>query len=206
MGLVAEQIVYVVDDDDAVRDSIYELACSVGLTAKGYAGAQEFLAELMPEQAGCLILDIRMAKMSGLALQKALNEQGASIPIIFITAYGDVPTAVEAMKAGAIDFIQKPYRDQQLLDSINNALNYDLEKRAHSSGLAQLEEGLSALTNREKEVMVLMMSGAATKRVADELAISPRTVEIHRQRVLHKLGLRSISVLREKAPLLRSML
>lgn len=203
---MSEQTVYIVDDDEAVRDSVYELASSVGLRAKSYAGAHEFLADFDPEQGGCLILDIRMAMMSGLALQKELNDRGISIPIIFISAYGDVPTAVEAMKAGACDFIQKPYRDQQLLDSINNALHYDLIKRAHSSGTAQLEEGVAALTKREREIVALLISGDMSKDVAHKLGISPRTVDVHRQRVLSKLGLSSVSELVGNAKVLRAML
>ena len=191
--MVIEQVVNIIDDDESVRDSINELVSSVGLTARVYAGASEFLTDFSVQHAGCLVLDIRMARMSGLALQKKLNELGATIPVIFITGYGDVPTVVEAMKAGAIDFIQKPYHEQGLLDSINNALEYDRAQRTNASGHADIKEKMDALTRREREIMDLLSEGNNTKQIAQLLAISPRTVEVHRQRVLSKLDLNSVS-------------
>lgn len=190
--MVIEQVVNIIDDDEAVRDSINELVSSVGLAARVYPGAQEYLNDFSLQHAGCLVLDIRMARMSGLALQKKLNELGATIPVIFITGYGDVSTAVDAMKAGAVDFIQKPYGEQGLLDSINNALQYDLEQRANASGDADMKEKIDTLTNREKEIMALLAEGNNTKQLALILGISPRTVEVHRQRVLNKLSLSSV--------------
>lgn len=188
-----EQFVNIIDDDEAVRDSIEELVSSVGLHPRVYPDAMEFLKNFSLDYAGCLVLDVRMARMSGIALQRKLNEMGATIPVVFITGYGDVSTAVEAMKAGAIDFIQKPYSEQVLLDSINKALQYDFSRRTNTSGSAEIKQRIEALTNREKEIMQLLADGHNTKQIAQLLAISPRTVEVHRQRVLNKLGFSAVS-------------
>ncbi len=187
-----EQTVLVVDDDDAVRDSIKELVESVGLKAQTFASAQSFLESYTTDQAGCLVLDVRMARMSGLTLQAKLKEMGSDLPIIFITGHGDIDMAVQVMKAGAVDLIQKPYHEQNLLDSINDALEIDVEKRGASRKQGALEKQIASLTEREREVMDLLAGGHTNKAVAEQLGISPRTVEVHRQRVLEKCEVKSV--------------
>jgi FixJ family two-component response regulator len=186
-----EQTVFVVDDDAAVRDSIAELAESVGLRAEGYASALAFLEAFQRERPGCLVLDVRMAEMSGLVLQERLSELGARIPVIMLTGHGDVPMAVQAMKAGAVDFLQKPYRDQALLDTINAALSMDAAARRSSAAADNFEQCLAALTEREREVLDLLLAGNTSKEIARELEISPRTAEAHRGNLLRKFGVGS---------------
>jgi FixJ family two-component response regulator len=190
-----EQTVFIVDDDAAVRDSIQELLESVGLRAESYASGQAFLENFQPQRPGCLVLDVRMAGMGGLVLQEKLNELGAGIPVIIITAHGDVPMAVRALKAGAVDFVQKPYRDQLLLDSINNALTVDAIARRSQDGQDKRDLQLAALTRREQEVLDKLLSGAISKQIARELGISTRTVEAHRQNLLRKLQVTSVKEL-----------
>lgn len=189
---MTEPTVFIVDDDEAVRDSIYELVSSVGLSAEVYASAHQYLEIFDPERPGCLVLDVRMARMSGLALQAKLNEMRVPIPIVFISGHGDIPMAVKALKAGAVDFIQKPYRDQQLLDSINEALRRDAATRCGSVDRSEFAERLPLLTEREREVMDWAVKGLSSKAIAKQLDISPRTVEVHRSRLLGKLAVGSI--------------
>jgi FixJ family two-component response regulator len=189
------QTVFIVDDDAAVRDSIQELLESVGLRAESYASGQAFLDNLQPQRPGCLVLDVRMAGMGGLVLQEKLNELGAGIPVIIITGHGDVPMAVRALKAGAVDFVQKPYRDQLLLDSINNALTVDAIARRSQDGHNKRDLQLAALTKREQEVLDKLLTGAISKQIARELGISTRTVEAHRQNLLRKLQVTSVKEL-----------
>lgn len=189
------QTVFIVDDDPGVRDSIRELVESVGLHAESYASAQAFLEEFQAERPGCLVLDVRMAKMSGLMLQEELNEKGARIPIIMITGHADVPMAVHALKAGAVDFVQKPYRNQMLLDSINNALTMDTNARSSHEETRLRERRLATLTGREREVLDELLAGNASKEIARALGISPRTVEAHRHNMLRKLGVGSVKEL-----------
>jgi len=186
-----EQTVFIIDDDAAVRDSIQELVESVGLCAQTYVSAQAFLDSFQPERSGCLVLDVRMAGMSGLLLQEKLAELGAGIPVIIITGHGDVPMAVRALQAGAADFVQKPYRDQLLLDSINKALASDVAARRAASERVDQDEQLAALTTREREVLDKLLEGSTSKQTARQLAISPRTVEAHRRNILGKLELGS---------------
>jgi len=190
-----EQMVFVVDDDAAVRDSIAELVESVGLQAECYASAAEFLDNLEPERPGCLVLDVRMAEMSGLELQQRLNTLGISMPVIMLTGHGDVTMAVEAMKAGAVDFLQKPYREQALLDSINTALMKDATDRRSDAVDERLDQRLAGLTEREREVLDQLLLGKTSKEIARILAISPRTAEVHRRNLLHKLGFRTVKEL-----------
>jgi RNA polymerase sigma factor (sigma-70 family) len=195
-----EQTVFVVDDDAAVRDSIRELVESVGLQAEGHASALALLDALQPQRPGCLVLDVRMAAMSGLVLQQRLNELGSRIPVIVLTGHGDVPIAVQAMKAGAVDFIQKPYREQALLDSINAALALDAAARQSSGAADDLEQRLAALTEREREVLDRILSGSTSKEIARELGVSPRTVEAHRKNLLRKLGIGTVKELMLRLP------
>jgi FixJ family two-component response regulator len=195
MGNMQAQTVFVVDDDEAVRDSIQELVESVGLQAEGYDSAPAFLDAFESQRPGCLVLDVRMAEMSGLVLQERLNELKASIPVILLTGHGDVPMAVQAMRSGAVDFIQKPYREQALLDSINVALTTDAAARRSSVVTDDVEQRLASLTGREREVLDKILSGLTGKEIARELGVSPRTVEAHRKNLLHKLGIATVKAL-----------
>jgi two-component system, LuxR family, response regulator FixJ len=188
-------VVYVVDDDEAVRGSLRLLLKSVGLTPIAMGSAREFLAKYEPQQPGCLVLDVRMPEMSGLELQEQLNLQGAIIPVIFITGHGDVPMAVEAMQAGAFDFLQKPFRDQDLIDRIQRALEKDRSNRSTLTERNTIRERLESLTPREREVLTMVTSGKANKVMATDLGVSQRTVEIHRSRVMEKMGANSLAQL-----------
>ena len=187
--------VYIVDDDDAVRNSLRLLLKSVGLAAQSHASAQEFLERYDPAQPGCMVLDVRMPGMSGLELQQELNLRGAVIPVIFITGHGDVPMAVEALQHGAFDFLQKPFRDQDLIDRIQRALEKDRGNREELKKRAQIRERRESLTPREREVLDLVTSGKANKVMAGDLGVSQRTVEIHRARVMEKMGAASLAQL-----------
>lgn len=187
--------VYIVDDDNGVRSSIRVLMKSVNLPAAAFASAQEFLSAYNPTQAGCVILDIRMPGMSGLELQEALNESGAVIPVIFITGHGDVPMAVEAMRHGAFDFLQKPFRDQDLIDRVQQALARDRETREGLREHGKIRARIASLTPRELEVLDLLTIGKANKMMARDLGLSQRTVEIHRAHVMEKMGAKSVAQL-----------
>lgn len=186
-------IVFIVDDDEAVRNSLRLLVKSVGLSATALVSAQEFLASYDPLQPGCLVLDVRMPGMSGLELQQQLNARGAVIPVIFITGHGDVPMAVEAMQQGAFDFLQKPFRDQDLMDRIQRALEKDRANRAELGERSRIREQYETLTPREREVLALVTSGKANKVMAADLGLSQRTIEIHRARVMEKMGASSLA-------------
>lgn len=188
-------IVHIVDDDDGVRRATSALMESVGYLYSSYASASEFLRRYQSSQAGCLILDIRMPEMSGLELQNELNQRGIRIPVIFVTGHGDVPMAVEAMKKGAFDFVQKPFRDQDLLDRVNRALHQDAAQRQETADKEDVLKRWNTLTQREKEVMALIVEGKANKVVAQDLDLSERTVEIHRARVMEKMQVRSVAQL-----------
>jgi len=192
---MAEPTVFIIDDDEAVRDSIKELANSVELRTETFRSALEYLDAFDPARPGCLVLDVRMARMSGIQLQAKLNGMGARIPIVFISAHGDVNTAVNAVKAGAVDFVQKPYHEQQLLDAINDALARDAVLRAAADDGGGFDERLGTLTAREREVMDLALKGLSSKLIAKELGISHRTVELHRSRLLEKLDVSSMTEL-----------
>jgi two-component system, LuxR family, response regulator FixJ len=188
-------LVYLVDDDEAIRDSLSLLLDAVGFEHAVYPSALEFIAAYDPEQHACLIADIRMPGMSGLELQQKLNQQHAIVPIIFITGHGDVPMAVSAMKSGAADFIQKPFRDQDLIDRIHKALAKDQTMRVSRAQEKAIRERVAQLTPRELEVMQHVVRGHANKVIAMDLGVSQRTVELHRARVMHKLEMRSLAEL-----------
>jgi len=190
---VVEPTVFVVDDDAGVRKSIRELLISVGLAVETFESAQSFLDILDTTRPGCLVLDVRMARMSGLALEATLAEKGADIPIVFISGHGDISMAVSAVKRGAVDFVPKPYQEQQLLDAINEALRRDALRRVAPLDASGLSERMQMLTSREREVLDLALKGYSSKRIALELAISYRTVELHRSHLLEKLGAASIT-------------
>jgi FixJ family two-component response regulator len=192
---VSEPTVFIVDDDDAVLDSIAELVMSVGLRAATFRSAQEFRDSFNPERPGCLVLDVRMAHTSGPALQDELNAMGARIPIVFISGHGDISVAIKTIKAGAVDFVQKPYHEQQLLDSINEALRRDTEARQVTGSGEGFAERLAALTERERVVLEQVVQGLSSKSIAKVLDISYRTVELHRSHIMEKLRVRSVAEL-----------
>lgn len=187
--------VFIVDDDEAVRDSLRLLLKSIGLPVRTFASAQEFLPGYEARQPGCLVLDIRMPGMSGLELQQQLNMRGATIPVVFITGHGDIPMAVEAMQHGAFDFLQKPFRDQDLIDRVQRALERDATIRAQLRTTDRIRENLASLTPREREVLSLVTAGKPNKVMAGDLGVSQRTVEIHRARVMEKMQARSLAQL-----------
>jgi two-component system response regulator FixJ len=186
-------VVYIVDDDDGMRRALSVLMTTVGYQPAAFAGPREFLAKHDPSQPSCLVLDVRMPEMSGLELQQQLNRSGSMLPVILISGHGDIPMAVQAMKDGAFDFLQKPFRDQELLDRINGALKLDVENRASTDRLADLKQRSDSLTPREREVMASVVDGKANKVIAIDLGLSERTVEIHRANVMEKMGARSVA-------------
>jgi len=185
--------VFVVDDDDGMRSALDALLSTVGYKTAVFSRPSEFLANFKIDSPGCLVLDIRMPDMSGLELQQHLNRIGSMLPVIFITGHGDVPMAVQAMKEGAFEFVQKPFRDQDLLDRINHALKQDAENRNTVARRAEVLHRLESLTPRERQVMDLVVEGAANKVIAIDLDLSERTVEIHRAKVMEKMGARSVA-------------
>jgi FixJ family two-component response regulator len=187
--------VYIVDDDDAIRSALKFVFKSVGLPATTLPSAQAFLEAYDPDQPGCLVLDVRMPGMSGLALQEQLNLKGAIIPVIFISGHADIPMAVEAIQHGAFDFLQKPFRDQDLIDRVQRALAKDRTTRAMLKERSQILERFESLTVRERDVLQLMTEGKANKVMAAELGLSQRTIEIHRAHVMEKTGAASIAQL-----------
>jgi two-component system, LuxR family, response regulator FixJ len=188
-------VVFVVDDDESVRSSLRFLLRTAGLESRAFGSAPEFLQSYDPAQPGCLVLDVRMPGMNGLELQQELNLRGAIIPVIFITGHGDIPMAVEAMQHGAHDFLQKPFRDEDLIERIQKALARDAEARAGLEGHKAIRASLESLTPREREVLELMVRGKPNKVMAHELGVSQRTVEIHRARVMEKSGAASLAEL-----------
>jgi RNA polymerase sigma factor (sigma-70 family) len=189
----AKPTVYIVDDDQQIRYAMELLMRSVGMDYAIFGSGNDFLDRYSNEFAGCLVLDIRMPGLGGLELQDKLIERGSTLPIIFITGHGDVPMAVEAMQKGAVDFIQKPFRDQDLLDRINTAMQADRERRSERRLKADVLDRISKLTKREKEVLDLVVTGKPNKVIAYELGVSQRTVEIHRARVMEKMQARSLA-------------
>jgi len=189
----SEATVFIVDDDEAVRDSLGLLLRSAGYRARCYAGARDFLKAFDPRDYGCLVLDIRMPGMTGLELQKHLAEIGCNIPIVFITGHGDIPMAVEAVRQGAVDFLQKPFQDQELVDRINDAMKLAAEQREGELERLEILDRIESLTAREKQVMGQVVLGKANKVIAGDLGVSQRTVEIHRARVMEKMQANSLA-------------
>ena len=187
-----EAVVFVVDDDSAAREAIRSLLDSVGLRVETFGSAQEFLASQRPDAPACLVLDVRLPGVSGLDFQRDLAARNVAIPIIFITGHGDIPMSVEAMKAGAMEFLTKPFRGQVLLDAIHKAIERDRAARQEQSKVAALRERLATLTPREREVMQLVISGLLNKQIASEFGASERTVKIHRGQVMRKMGAKSL--------------
>lgn len=187
--------VFIVDDDHEVRDALQLLMESVGLQTECFGSAQEYLDRFDPQKPGCIVLDVRMPGMSGLDLQMRLAEERLCPPIIIITGHGDVPMAVRAVQAGAMNFIEKPFNDQELLDSVHRAIERDAQQRGDVSRLAEIEERYQRLTPREREVLELVIAGRRNKLIAAELGVSQSTVEAHRAKVMEKMEADTLSEL-----------
>jgi FixJ family two-component response regulator len=185
--------VFVIDDDAAVRDAIRELLLSVGHPVESFLSAEEFLARRDPQGWGCLVCDVRLPGTSGLELQKRLSAQKDRIPIIFISGYGDVPMAVQVMKGGAVDFLQKPFREQELLECVQMALRRDEAQRELEEQVSSVLSGYRSLTKREREIMKLVVTGQINKQIAAQVGLSEVTVKIHRAQVMHKMGTPSLA-------------
>jgi FixJ family two-component response regulator len=190
-----DAMVFVVDDDAPMRESLQNLIRSVGLRVELFASAQEFLRRKPPDLPSCLVLDVRMPGLSGLDLQKRTGDAGIEIPIVFITGHGDVPMSVRAMKAGAVEFLTKPFRDQDLLDAIQQALERDGKARNQRAELEELRSRFASLTSREREVMKRVVAGLLNKQIGAELGTSETTVKIHRHQVMEKMGAGSLAEL-----------
>ena len=187
--------IYIVDDDDDVRESLSLLLKTEGFYAEGYASCIQFLENLDLSQHGCLLLDVRMPGMGGLELQELMNEKQIRLPIIFMTGHGNIPTSVRALKSGAVDFLEKPFDKEVLLQRVEEALGLDAKNKAADAGNAKILECFATLTPREKEVMAQVVLGQSNKRIAKKLGISPRTVELHRTRMMGKMQVDSVAVL-----------
>jgi FixJ family two-component response regulator len=198
----AEPVVFVVDDDESIRAGLRSLFKSVGLQVEVFGSAPEFLRSTLPNVASCLVLDIRLPGVSGLDFQDDLAKADIHIPIIFMTGHGDIPMSVKAMKAGAVDFLTKPFRDQDMLDGVTRALEHDRKRRENDQAVTDLRHLFGSLTAREREVMTHITAGLMNKQVAAELGVSEITVKIHRGRVMRKMGARSFADLVRMAEML----
>ena len=192
MKSAAIPTVFIVDDDRGMRQAIKDLVESVGLRAESFASGQEFLCSKGPSGPSCLVLDVRLPQMNGLDFQRQLAETGMQIPIIFITAHGDIPMSVRALKSGAVEFLTKPFRDQDLLDAIHQALQRDRAAQEQQAEIHDLQERYGALTAREQQVMALVVSGMLNKQIASEIGASEATVKVHRGNVMHKMQAASV--------------
>jgi FixJ family two-component response regulator len=188
-----DPIVFVVDDDPDMRDALNGLFTQVGLRVEACVSAIGFLGRQLPEAPSCIVVDIRMPRLSGFDLQAELARKGVSIPIIFITSHGDIPMSVQAMKAGAIDFLTKPFRDQEILDAVNRAIERDLKRRSEEKSNAELRARFESLTPRERQIMALITGGLMNKQVAGKIGVSEMTVKIHRGSVMRKMQVKSLA-------------
>lgn len=187
------EMVFVIDDDESIREALKSLIRSVGLSVETFSSAQDFLQSSRPDVPSCLILDVRMPGLSGLDLQRDLAEAHIHIPIIFITGHGDIPMSVRAMKAGAVEFLTKPFRDQDLLDAIQQALERDRQMRSQQAGTAELRNRYHSLTPRETEVFALVVKGMLNKQIALQLGTSEITIKLHRRQVMEKMHASSLA-------------
>ena len=197
-----QAVVYVVDDDASVRDALQSLLRSVGLRVNGFATPQEFLQKPFPDQPSCLVLDVRLPGVSGLDFQSELAKAGIQVPIVFMTGHGDIPMTVKAMRAGAVEFLTKPFREQDMLDAVQVALARDRARRESEKAVGKVRTDFATLTAREQEVMALVTSGLMNKQIAGELGVSEITVKVHRGNVTRKMGARSLADLVRMADVL----
>jgi RNA polymerase sigma factor (sigma-70 family) len=185
-------VVFVIDDDPSMRLALEDLVSTVGLEVRAFAAPQDFLQSKPPNAPGCLVLDVRLPGMSGLTFQKELAKKGLALPVIFITGHGDIPMSVRAMKAGAVEFLTKPFHDQDLLDAIHAAIERDRKRRGEAIRLAELSEHFATLSERERQIMRLVVIGRPNKQIAAELGLSEMTVKVHRGQVMRKMHARSL--------------
>jgi FixJ family two-component response regulator len=190
-----QPVVFVVDDDLAMREALQDLLASVGMDVRVFASTHEFMQAQRPDAPGCLVLDVRLPGASGLTFQEELLRAGVDLPVIFITGHGDIPMTVRAMKAGAVEFLSKPFRDQELLDAIDAAIERHRVQRGERALVAQLRQRFDALTQREREVLALVSAGRVNKQIAAELGISEATVKVHRGQIMRKMQTRSLAQL-----------
>jgi len=195
LAAAQDPVVFVIDDDTSMREALQSLFRSVGLRVEVFGSAPEFLQSKLPNVASCLVLDIRLPEVSGLDFQIELTEAGIHIPIIFMTGHGDIPMSVQAMKAGAVDFLTKPFRHQEMLQAVNRALAADRKRRTEEKTVSNLRVLFESLTPREREVLVLATAGLVNKRIAAELGVSEITVKVHRSHVMRKMQTRSLAQL-----------
>lgn len=188
-------VVYVIDDDESIREALRSLLSTVGLDVRTFHATRDFLDAKRPDAPSCLVLDVRLPGISGLDFQAELAKQGINFPIIFISGHGDIPMTVRAIKAGAIEFLTKPFREQELLDAVQTGIEQDRQRRQSAAGMSGLQERLGTLTAREREVMALVVTGLMNKQIAAELSLSEITVKVHRGNVMHKMGAKSLAEL-----------
>ena len=189
---IERPVVFVVDDDQSMRGALQDLVASVGLEPRVFATPREFLQAGRADVPSCLVLDVRLPGLSGLEFQEELARAGVRVPIIFITGHGDIPMSVRAIKAGAIEFLSKPFREQELLDAIHAGIERDRAQRRVAAAVADLEQRFATLTERERQIMPLVIAGQASKRIASELGVAEATVKVHRAQIMHKMGAKSL--------------
>jgi FixJ family two-component response regulator len=187
-----QPVVFVIDDDASVRDAVEDLLRSVGLGVRSFGSTQEFLQSKRPDAPGCIVLDVRLPGLSGLEFQRTLIESNLRFPIIFISGHGDIPMSVRAMKSGAIEFLTKPLKEQELLDAIQVGLEHDRSRRQEATVVAELQERFDSLTAREREVLLLVITGRRNKQIADQLELSEMTVKVHRSQITRKMRAKSL--------------
>jgi FixJ family two-component response regulator len=187
-----QPVVFIIDDDASVRRGLEDLLRSVGLAVESFGSAQEFLARKRPDAPGCIVLDVRLPGASGLEFQRVLAESSIHLPVIFISGHGDIPMSVRAIKSGALEFLPKPIKEQELLDAVQAGIERDRVRRQEAKLVAELRERFNSLTSREQEILALVITGRPNKQIAYELKLSEMTVKVHRSQVMHKMGTRSL--------------